>query len=121
MALTLFGFHDRPHDIVATKVGASLGECVFLLDFARPLERIRWLGVTNRWLGITVGLLVPVVHQGQDKSEFIIGVHRGQPYFTNIPKLWREHYGATRTIKSPPVGGLEIVADFGTHFPEDCQ
>jgi hypothetical protein len=121
MALTLFGFHDRPHDFAATKAGASLEDCAFLLDFARPLERIRWLGVNNRWLGITVGLLVPVVHQGQDKGEFVIGVHRGQPYFADIPKLWREHYGAARALRSEPVDGLEIVADFGRHFPEDCQ
>ena len=54
--LTLFGFRDRPHDFAATKVGAAVEECVFILDFARPLERIRWLGVTNRWLGVTVVL-----------------------------------------------------------------
>src|SRR5215467_4491273 len=100
--LTLFGFCDRPHDFAATKVGANLEECVFLLDFARPLERIRWLGVTNRWLGVTVALLVPVVHQGQGKSEFVIRVHRGQPYFSGIPKLWRYHSGATRKIRWKP-------------------
>ena len=66
-------------------------------------------------------MLVPVVHQGQDKGEFVIGVRRGQSYFEDIPKLWREHYGVTRSISSKPVDGLEIVADFGRHFPEDCQ
>ena len=121
MALTLFGFHDRPHDFAATKAGVALEDCVFLLDFTRPLERIRWFGVTNRWLGVKVGLLVPVVHQGQEKGEFVIGVHRGEPYFTDISKLWREHYGAARTIKSESTDGLNIIADFATHFPEDCQ
>jgi hypothetical protein len=121
MALTLFGFRDRPDDFAATKVGATLEECPFLLDFARPLERVRWLGVANRWVGITLGLLVPVIHQGQDESEAVIGVHRGQPYFADIPKLWREHRGARRTIRSEPVDGLQIIADFATHFPEDSQ
>ena len=121
MALTLFGFHDRPHDFAVTKARASLEDCVFLLDFLRPVERIRWLGITNRWLGLTVNLLVPVVHKGQDKGEFVIGLHRGQPYFEDIPKLWRQHYGTTRTIKSEPIDGLEVIADFGRHFPEDCK
>lgn len=121
MTLTLFGFHDRPHDFAATKTGAALEDCTFLLDFARPLERMRWLGITNRWLGVTVGLLVPVVHQGEGKGGYVISVRRGQPDFTDIPKLWREHSGTTRTIRSEPVDGLEIVADFGRHFPEDCQ
>jgi hypothetical protein len=121
MALTLYGFRDRPHDYAATKVGATLDECAFLLDFSRPLERIRWLGVNNRWLGVTVGLLVPVVHHGQDKGEFVIGLHRGQPYFADIPNLWREHRGARRTIRSEPVDGLQLIAEFARHFPEDSQ
>jgi hypothetical protein len=121
MALTLFGFHNRPHDFAATKVGATLEECVFLLDFARPLERTRWFGVTNRWFGVTVGMLVPVVHQGQKKGEFVIGLHRGQPYFSDMPRLWREHHGTARSIRSAPVDELDIIADFAKHFPEDCQ
>jgi hypothetical protein len=117
--LTLFGFCERPHDFAVTKVEATMEECMFLLDFARPLERIRWLGVTNRWLGVTVVLLVPVVHQGQGKSDFVISVHRGQPYFEVIPKLWRDHRGVARSIRSKPVDGIQIVADFGRHFPDD--
>jgi hypothetical protein len=120
MALTLYGIFDRPHDIVATKTGAPLEDCVFLLDFTRPLVRIRWLGVTNQWVGPTVHLLVPVVHEGEEKGGYVIGVHRGQSYFKEIPRLWREHSGTTRTIKSDPVEGSDIIADFGRHFPEDC-
>ena len=121
MALTLFGFRDRPYDFAVTKAGAELGDCAFLLDFSRPLERLRWLGVTKRWIGVTVGLLVPVVHQGQDKGEYVIGINRGEPYFVDIPKLWREHYGTRRTLRSEPVDGLSIVAEFGRHFAEDCR
>ena len=44
MALILYGFSDRPDDFAATKVGAALGECDFLLDFTRPLETIHWFG-----------------------------------------------------------------------------
>src|SRR5512138_322331 len=100
MALTIYGFHDRPHDFAVTKVDASVQKCAFLLDFSRPLERVRWFGVTNRWLGITVGLLIPIVHEGQEKGEYVISLERGQPYFADIQRFWREHYGATRSIRS---------------------
>ena len=120
MTLSLFGFHDRPHDFAITKSGATLSECPFLLDFKRPLERIRWLGMINRWAGLTTGLLVPVVHQGQDNGEYVICVRRGEPYFEDITRLWHEHYMATRSGRSDKADGLQIVADFGRHFPEDC-
>jgi hypothetical protein len=122
MALTLYGFNNRPHDFAVTKADAPLEDCVFLLDFTRPLEKIHWLGVSNRWFGLTVGLLIPVVHQGEEKGGFVIGIHRGQPYFTDFPKLWRKHRSTERTIKSKPVvSELDIIADFSRHFPEDCK
>jgi len=121
MALRLFGFHDHPHDFAVTKADVPLENCVFLLDFSRPLEKVRWFGKLNRWLGITVGLLVPVVHQSEQSGEYLIGVFRGEPYFFEIQELWKRHRGSARTFAAPPVGGLEIVADFATHFPEDCK
>src|SRR5215470_14418259 len=118
--LTLFGFLERPHDFAATKIRAKRDDCEFLLDFSRPLERIRcWWGVANRWLGLTFVLLVPVVHQGQGKSEFVISVHRGQPYFECIPELWRDHHGAARSVRAKPADAIQIIADFGKHFPDD--
>ena len=121
MALTLFGFQDRPQDFAVTKAGLPLEECAFLLDFTRPLEKLRWFGVTNRWLGFTTGLFVPVVHQSEEKGEFIVSLQHGHPYFADIPRLWQKHGGTTRTIRSEPVGGLEIVAAFAKHFPDDCK
>lgn len=55
------------------------------------------------------------------KASSFFGVRRGQPYFEDIPKLWREYSGTRRHIRSVAVDGLEVVADFGRHFPEDCQ
>jgi hypothetical protein len=121
MALTVYGFRDRPHDFAVTKVGADLGDCAFVLDFNRTLQRIRWFGSTNRWLGPTVGLLVPVIHQGQEYGEFVIGLHRGEPYFLDIPAMWRKHRGTRRSICAEAADGIEIVVDFGRHFPEDCS
>ena len=121
MALQLFGFHDRQHDVAATKGGFPLESCAFLLDFSRQLEKHRWLGFRNRWVGFTVGLLVPVIHIAEEKGGFVFGLSAGEPYFADIQKLWKEHYGSARSLAAPPTGGLEVVADFARHFPSDCQ
>lgn len=123
MALTLFAFPGRPHDFAVTKqTELSAEECAFLLDFSRPLEKFRNLaGWHNTRVGFTDGLFVPVVHVGEQSGGFKIGVSRGRPYFTDIQKLWKIHRGSERTLAMEPAGGLEIIADFGRHFPEDCQ
>jgi NTP pyrophosphatase (non-canonical NTP hydrolase) len=84
MALTLFGFQDRPHDIGVSKTCDAPGECVFLLDFSRPVEKIRWLGIRSRVFGPTVALPVPVVHLGEKAGTFVFGVSRGEPYFADL-------------------------------------
>ena len=121
MALQLFGFHERPHDFAATKADVLLKDCVFLLDFSRPLGRLRWLGALNKWVGFTVGLLVPVVHQAEQSGRYVISVRRGEPYFVDIPNLWKKHYGSKIAPVTTPIGGLDIIADFARHFPEDCR
>ena len=121
MALQLFGFHDRPHDFAVTKAGVPLEDCVFLLDFTRPLEKLRWLGVRNKYVGFTVGLFVPVVHQAEQSGGYVISVHRSESYFVDIAGLWKKHYGSKRTLLASSAGELEIIADFARHFPEDCQ
>ena len=63
MALTLFGFHNHPQDFAVTNIEAPLEQCVFLLDFSRPLERLRWLLAVNKWVGVIAALLVLVVHK----------------------------------------------------------
>ena len=120
MPLTLLGFHGKPHDIGVSKTCAAPGECVFLLDFARPVERIRWFGIRNAVLGPTVALLVPIVHAGARSGGYVFGVSRGDPYFADIPKLWREHRAAPRAPAADVVDDLQVVADFARHFPEDC-
>jgi hypothetical protein len=100
---------------MATKAGAAPRDCVFLLDFSRPLERRRWLGI-----GPTVGLLVPVVHRSEQSGGYVVGVARGEAYFVDIPKLWKRHAGSPRTLTAPPIDALEVVADFGRHFAADC-
>jgi hypothetical protein len=117
--LTLFGFPDRPHDIGVSKTCDDPAECVFLLDFSRPVERIRWLGIRNRVFGATAAFLIPVVHVGEKAGGFVFGVNRGEPYFEDIPNLWRQHQAFPRVPPGEALDGLKIVADFGRHFPGD--
>ncbi len=120
MSIQLFGLHDRPHNIAVTKIDVPLEDCVFLLDFSRPLEKFRWFGVFNKWVGITAGFLVPIVHQSGESDGFKISVSSGEPYFIELPKLWKQHHGSKRTMVTPQINQLEIIADFGRHFPSEA-
>lgn len=121
MTLQLFGFNEHPHDIGVTKIDVSASDCVFFLDFSRPLSKLRQFGILNNWIGPTVALVVPVVHQGEQCGSYVFSVHRSNPYFGDIQKLWADHFRAARDLMMSPAGGSEIVADFGKHFPEDSQ
>lgn len=121
MALQLIKLPAFPseNEIAVTKVDGVIPDGTFFLDFSRPLERLRWLGVHNRWIGFTSGIFVPVVHQGEDNGGFVIGVSSGEPYFTDLQVLWKKHYPAKRSPPTTKADGLKIVADFATQFPED--
>lgn len=112
MSLTLFGINGYPHDFLVTKANVSLEQCVFLLDFTRPLEKVRRFG-------LTVGLLVPVAHISEKTGGYVIAVHRSDPYFRDIPKLWAAHQGHASGKTIVPTENLKLVADFATHFRED--
>jgi len=123
MALTIFGLHNHPNDFPVTKIDVPVEECVFLLDFSRPLERCRQLlGRKSKFLGVTVGLLVPMIHIGEHPGTagYVFGINRGEPYFLDIPKLWKKHAGTPRGLPVATVGALNIAADLGLHFPNDC-
>ena len=121
MPLQLFGFHTHPNAFAVTKAHVALENCVFLLDFSRPLERIRWLGVQNKWIGATLGLFVPVVHQAEQSGGYVISVQRGEPFFLEIQALWKKHHGSQHNMSAPRVEALQVIADFVSHFPEDSQ
>ncbi len=121
MALQLIKLHDHPSEMAATKIGSVVADGAFFLDFSRPLERIRWMGMRNRWIGFTVGLLVPVIHQGELSGSLIIGVSPGDPYFPDLQALWKAQYPSKRNPPALAVDGLKVIADFATQFPDDCQ
>ena len=94
---------------------------VFFLDFSRPLKRYRWFGVPNEFFGFTIGLFVPVVHQGQANGVLSVAISRTDPYFKNIADLWRSRYPQERLPPAEIAGGIQIVADFATQFPSSSQ
>jgi hypothetical protein len=121
MALKLIKLHAHPSEMAVTKVGSVVSDGAFFLDFSRPLERIRWLGVRNRWIGFTAALGVPVVHQGERSGGFVIGVGASDPYFADLQALWKAQYPAQRTPPATAADGLQIIADFAAQFPDDSR
>lgn len=121
MALTIYGYHDYPNAFAVTKVGEPQEDCPYLLDFARPLQKIHWLGRVNNWIGPVVGILVPVVHVGEKDGGYCISVNRADGHYDNICSLWKQHYKTRRTLFTEPANNLQLAADFGRHFPEDAQ
>jgi hypothetical protein len=116
MALCIFAFHDRPQDFAITRANVPVRECPFLLDFGRPLIRVKLLRV-----GPVRCLLVPVAHQGEHIGGYTIVVKRGEPHFEDIPTLWELYAARPRTaVAGPGAEGLEVLADFAKHFPTDA-
>lgn len=120
MPTQLFQFETHPNDIAVTKTEFVSGG-MFFLDFSRPLERLRWFGVLNYWVGFTAALSVPVVHEGEHSGGYVIGIHRSDPYFKDVLTLWKARYPSKRSNPEPEADGLKIVTDFAAQFPGDCQ
>lgn len=119
MALTIYAFHDYPTAFAVTKVDAPIEECPFFLDFSRPLKKYRWFGVRNNWLGFIVAVGVPIIHIGQERGEYEMGIHRGDPYFKNILALWKQHFPTKKSSPKEAADGIDIISAFGRHFPEN--
>jgi len=119
MASGLIKLHPYPNEIAVTKVGAVVTDGAFFLDFSRPLRHVRWFGVLNRWLGFSLGVFVPIVHQGEEVGSFQIGVERSDPVLPDLLTLWRSHYPSKRSKPINFADGLKVIADFETQFPED--
>ncbi|MGE0367240.1 MAG: hypothetical protein AB7Q00_16060 [Phycisphaerales bacterium] len=116
--LKIYGFDNRPDDFAVTKIGARLEDCVFLLDFSRSIRSYRWCGFLNRWIGRRVGWEVPVIHVAEDEGGYVIAVYRDDPYFPDIPLLWRDHRRSKRTDYGKTISNMEVAADFFMHFPD---
>ena len=82
------------------------------LDFSRPLGRLRWCGAWNRWLGLTMSLRVPVIHEGEHAGRRVITIDRGDPYFAELQRLWKARHPAVRPAPPRLVDATRIDADF---------
>jgi hypothetical protein len=120
MPITLVAFDDPPTRLAVTKVGTTVPDGQFFLDFTRKLEVIRWFGIRNRFVGPAVALLVPVIHVGEMSGSYVVGVSVGDPYFKDLHNLWRARFPSSPVPVSLEADGLKIIADFATQFPEDC-
>ena len=121
MAVHLFTHPDYPKRIAIRDTDSLVVDGIFFLDFTRPLERRYWFGVRNRLFGFPYGLLVPVVHKCESAGEYVISVHRGDPWFAELRAIWKRHYPAKRILPAGPAEGLKIIADFARQFPADCR
>jgi len=112
-------FFPDDNEIVVTNTIHSVEKLdpnrIYLLDFSRPLKKRRRFGLA------VIALHVPVIHQGEEAGEFIIGCHADDPYFKDIKKFWKKYYPSAKKHQLSDVGGLERIADFATHFPAFCQ
>jgi hypothetical protein len=114
MALRFFELPEYPDQIAVCDVGALVGNGTFFLDFSRPLEPRR------RWFGSIVGMLVPVIHQGEHSGGYVIGVRSGDPTFKELRMFWKERYPTERTPPSQEADALQIITDFARQFPNNC-
>ncbi len=117
MAIQLFELPTYPKHIAVSEIGRLVTDGAFFLDFSRPIKVQRWFIVRNRWIGFAVGLLVPVIHQGQEVGEYVIGVDRSDTYFADLRALWKVRYPSKRIPPTTVADGLEIIGDFSRQFP----
>ncbi|CAG0959487.1 hypothetical protein MTYP_00644 [Methylophilaceae bacterium] len=121
MAITLITYDNPPTRFAATKIGVTVPDGRFFLDFTRSLEVIRWFGIRNRFIGPAIALFIPVVHEGEKSGGYVVGVSAGDPYFQDLRKLWKVRFPSPPFEVSQEADGLKIIADFATQFPEDSQ
>lgn len=121
MALRLVELPDHPGQIAATKIGVFVTDGVFFLDFSRPLEPLWKPGLLIRWFRSPIGVLVPLVHQGEKTGEFVAGVHCSDPCNAELQALWKKHYPSERSSPTHEADARKIIADFAKQFPEDSQ
>ena len=121
MELQLIKLHARSNETAVTKVGAVVENGAFFLDFSRPIERVRWFGIRNQWIGFTVGLFVPVVHQSEQIGGYVIGVGPSDPYFDDLQSLWKANFPSKRTPPAMAADSLRVIEDFAAQFPDDSR
>ncbi len=122
MTTKLYRYPEFQNDIAVTK-NEFIDGGLFFLDFSKPLQHFRRfgfgnIGIENKWIGFTISLAVPVIHQDETEGMFIIVIHKHDPYFKNILSFWKENYPKKRDIPKYKGDAFKIVADFANQFPD---
>lgn len=112
MSMNIYAIPGRPGEFAAAEIETRWEDCPILLDFRRPLIKRRWFGVLNEWIGPLMGVGVPIVHVAELKGGFTGSVHRNDPEFPLVLRLWKEHYKSQRTLF-----GSSIQAALGAFQP----
>lgn len=121
MALQLSELPEHPGLIAATKIGVFVTGGVFFLDFSRPLQPLWNPGLLIRWFRSPIGVLVPLVHEGEHSGSFVTGIHRSDPCYAQVHALWKKHYPSAPTSPTHEATAQKIFVDFEKQFPEDSQ
>lgn len=119
--LKLFQVFERPSIVLVSKLDVPMWECRFVLDFQRPLQRLRWLGIRNARMGLTIAYGVPVLHLSETNGQLIATVCRRSPWFRVVTLLWRIYGGRSPGHKVLKASASEVGNDFSRHFAEDAQ
>jgi hypothetical protein len=120
MPLLLLQLGAHPTEIAATKLESCIEDGAFFLDFSRPLGKLRWLGAWNTRIGFTMSLMVPVIHQAESTGSRSIAVDRGDPYFKELQRLWKERFPALRPPAVSAASEPKIASNLATQFPDDA-
>jgi hypothetical protein len=110
----------HPDRIAITKSGSFIEGGTFFLDFTRPIQTRRWFGKIDHHVGLVVGLIVPVIHEGEERGGHVVCVDRGDPRFDDLCALWKAYYPAEDVPVFEKAAGVDLVADFAAQFPTDC-
>jgi hypothetical protein len=109
----------HPERIAVSKTDSFIDGGNFFLDFARPLEIHRRFGRIDCHVGLIIALLVPVIHEGEERGRYVIGVHRSDPRFEDLCALWNAYYPAEEL---PPTRKTDLGTrsfHFAAQFPND--
>jgi hypothetical protein len=110
----------RPDRIAVSKTEAFVAGGTFFLDFTRPIQLHRRFGRVDYHVGLVVGLIVPVIHEREERGRHQISVYSGDPHFEDLCALWRAYYPAQPVAHAAEAERLRCSADFAAQFPNDC-
>lgn len=119
MPLLLLQLGAHPTEIAGTKLGSCIEDGAFFLDFSRPLSKLRWLGAWNTRVGFTMSLVVPVIHEAESTGRRSMAVDRGDAYFREVQRLWKERFPSKRRPAISAASEPEIASNFATQLPND--